>query len=64
MCSHLAETGYSTAFRFLIRHRCAFSFRGDALIPVLTGMHYNTYSNHPERVESIFKPFLAIPDGD
>jgi hypothetical protein len=35
-----------------------------ALIPVVTRVHYNTYYDHPERVEPIFQLFLAIPDGD
>jgi hypothetical protein len=36
----------------------------DALISVVTRVRYNTYYDHPERVEPIFQLFLAIPDGD
>jgi hypothetical protein len=36
----------------------------DAFIPIETHVHCNAYSNHPERVEPIFKLSIAIPDGD
>jgi hypothetical protein len=36
----------------------------DALIPVVTRVRYNSYSNYPEQAELIVKLFLAIPDGD
>jgi hypothetical protein len=36
----------------------------DVFIPVVTRVHFTTYSNHPEPVEPIFKLFLATADGD
>jgi hypothetical protein len=36
----------------------------DSLIRVVTHVHYNTYSNHPERIEPIFNLFLTTADGD
>jgi hypothetical protein len=35
-----------------------------AVIPVVTHVHYNNYSNHSERIEPIFNLFLTSPDGD
>jgi hypothetical protein len=53
-----------TVFRFLIRHRCLFSFRIDILMPVVTRVRSNTDSDHPERVGPISKLFPMILHGD